>query len=166
MPRRKRTPGKAGRTATPTQQLAGFVGKFEPGIGRLVHAARAALRKRLPAANQLVYDNYNALAIGFSSTDRVSDVILSLAVYARGVNLYFMYGARLPDPHHLLKGSGNQGRFIPLDSVAVLKRPAVAALIGAAVRQAGTPLGTAGRGRLVIKSVSKKQRPRRPVAAA
>lgn len=163
MPRRMWTPGRAG---TPAQQLAGFIGRFEPSIGRLVHAARAALRKRFPTANQLVYDNYNALAIGFSSTDRVSDVLLSLAVYPRGVNLYFMYGARLHDPHHLLKGSGNQGRFIPLESVAVLKRRSVAALIGAAVRQAKIPLGRTGRGRLLIKSVSEKQRPRRPGAAA
>ena len=161
-----RTPGKVGRTATPAQQLAGFIRKFEPGIGRLVHAARAALRKRFPTANQLVYDNYNALAIGFGSTDRVSDVLVSLAVYPRGINLYFMYGARLPDPQHLLKGTGNQGRFIPLDSTTVLERPPVAALIDAAIRQAKTPLVAAGRGRLVIKSVSKKQRPRRPVAAA
>jgi hypothetical protein len=166
MPRGMRTRGKAGRAVTPAQQLAGFIGRFEPPIGRLVHAARAALGKRFPTANQLVYDNYNALAIGFSSTDRVSDVLLSLAVYPRGVNLYFMYGARLPDPHHVLKGSGTQGRFIPLETVAMLKRPAVAALMGAAVRQGKTPLGNNVRGRLLIKSVSKNQRPRRPVAAA
>jgi hypothetical protein len=166
MPRTMRTPGKTGRTATPAQQLAGFISRFEPAIGSLVRAARAALRNRLPTANELVYDNYNALAIGFSSTDRVSDVVLSLAVYARGVNLYFMYGARLPDPHHVLKGSGNQGRFIPLDSVTTLNRPAVAALIGAAIQQAKTPLSTTGLGRLLIKSVSKRQRPRRPVATA
>ena len=166
MPRGTRTRGEAGRTGTPGQQLAGFIGRFEPPIGRLVRAARAALGKRFPTANQLVYDNYNALAIGFSSTDRVADVLVSLAVYPRGVNLYFMYGARLPDPHHVLKGSGSQGRFIPLESVAMLERPAVAALMGAAVRQARTPLGKRVRGRLLIKSVSKKQRPRRPVAAA
>ena len=156
--------GSGGGGMVATRQLAGFIGKFEPGIGRLVRAARAALRKRLPTANQLVYDNYNALAIGFGSTERVSDVILSLAVYPRAVNLYFMYGAKLPDPHRVLKGSGNQGRFVPLDSAAALDRPAVAALIGAAIRQARTPLAAAGRGRLVIKSVSRKQRPRRPGA--
>ena len=160
-----RAPGKATPARTPSQQLTAFIGKFDPAIGRLVRAARAALQERLPTANQLVYDNYNALAIGFSSTDRVSDVIVSLAVYARGVNLYFMYGARLPDPNHVLKGSGTQGRFIPLGGVAELKRPAVAALIRAAVRQARTPLAGAGAGRLLIKSVSKKQRPRRPLAA-
>jgi hypothetical protein len=146
--------------------LAAFIARFEPAIGRVVRAARTALRSRLPTANQLVYDNYNALAIGFSATDRVSDVIVSLAVYASGVNLYFMYGARLPDPGHILKGSGNQGRFIPLDSAAALQRPTVAALIRAAIRHAKTPLRPTGRGRLVIKSVSQRQRPRRPVAAA
>jgi len=161
-----RAPGKATPARTPSQQLTAFIGKFDPAIGRLVRAARAALQKRLPTANQLVYDNYNALAIGFSSTDRVSDVVVSLAVYPRVVNLYFMYGARLPDPHHELKGSGNQGRFVPLSGVAVLERPAVAALIRAAVGHAKTPLVRAGRGRLVIKSVSRKQRPRRPVRAA
>ena len=166
MPSTKRGRGKARRSATPAQELAVFIGRFEPAIGALLKGARAVLHRRLPTANQLVYDNYNALAIGFSSTDRVSDVIISLAAYARGVNLYFMYGARLPDPRHLLKGAGSQGRFTPLESVAALGHPAVLALIAAAVRQARTPLRRDGRGRLVIKSVSKKQRPRRPVAAA
>ena len=78
--------------------------------------ARAKLRRRLPTAIELVYDNYNALAIGFASSERASDVIVSLAVYARGVNLYFIYGVALADPHHLLLGSGNQGRFVRLES--------------------------------------------------
>ena len=151
-------------TAPPSsaKQLAGFVAKFDPAIGSLVRSARAVLRKRLPTAIELVYDNYNALAIGFASTERTSDVIVSLAVYARGVNLYFMYGARLPDPRRLLKGSGNQGRFVPLEHVTVLDTPAVQALLRAAVRHAKTPLPSVGRGYTVIRSVSAKQRPRRP----
>ena len=150
---------------TPEKQLATSLAKYDPKIVGLARAARATLRKRLPGALELVYDNYNALAIGFGSTDRVSDVLFSLAVYARGVNLYFMYGASLPDPQHVLRGSGNQGRFIPLTSVAVLNRPAVRRLLRAALRHAKTPLPTSGRGRLLIKSVSAKQRPRRPVTS-
>ena len=157
------TRARSDELKTPSAQLAGFIAKFEPTIGTLVRAARSALRKRLPTATELVYDNYNALAIGFGSTDRVSDVLFSLAVYARGVNLYLMYGASLPDPHHLLRGSGNQGRFIPLTSVAVINRPAVRRLLRAAIRHAKTRLPTTGRGQLLIKSVSAKQRPRRPL---
>lgn len=147
---------------TPTQQLAGFVAKFDPKIGKLVRSARAALRKRWPTAVELVYDNYNALAIGWAPNERTSEVMVSLAVFARGVNLYFMYGARLTDPRGLLKGGGNQGRFIRLDSVSQLDEPGVVALLRAAERFGKTPLPTTGRGHLVIKSVSARQRPRRP----
>jgi hypothetical protein len=158
------SPGQRTTTAlqSSAKQLAGFVAKFDPAIGRLVRSARAVLRKRLPTAIELVYDNYNALAIGFASTERTSDVIVSLAAYARGVNLYFMYGAGLPDPRRLLKGSGNQGRFVRLENVAVLDAPAVQALVRAAVHHAKTPLPSVGRGYTVIRSVSTKQRPRRP----
>ena len=148
------------------QQLAAFIAKFDPAIGRLVRAARAALRQRLPTAIELVYDNYNALAIGFATTDRTSDVIVSLAVYARGVNLYFMYGARLPDPHRLLQGGGNRGRFIRVERAATLGEPSVEALLRAAVRLARSPLPSSGRGRTIIRSVSRRQRPRRPATPA
>jgi len=42
-----------------------------------------------------------------------------------------------------------------------LKKPAVKALIAAAVDQSKSPFRTKGRGELIIRSVSKKQRPRR-----
>jgi hypothetical protein len=130
-----------------------------------VRAARAALRQRLPTAIELVYDNYNALAIAFGSTERASDAIVSLAVYPRWVDLYFIYGAHLPDPHHLLKGSGSQGRHIVLEDAAMLARPAVAALLRAAIQHAKSPLPATGRGYTVIKAISARQRPRVPVSS-
>ena len=155
---------KARPPESPAKQLASFVAKFDPAIGKLVRSARVALRKRFPTAVELVYDNYNALAIGWGATERASDVIVSLGVYARGVSLYFTYGVKLPDPQRLLQGSGNQGRFIRLENVALLNQPAVAALLRAATQQAKSPLPATGRGYTVIKSVSAKQRPRRPVS--
>ncbi len=121
------------------------------------------LRNRFPTAIELVYDNYNALAIGYSSTERTSDVLFSLAVYARGVNLYFMYGRSLPDPDGLLQGSGNQDAFVRLTDLRVLDQPGVKALMRAAVEQAAPPLPSRGRGYTIIKSISAKQRPRRSV---
>ena len=146
---------------SPASQLNTFIGRFDPAIRKIVREARAKLRRRLPAAIELVYDNYNALAIGFASSERASDVIVSLAVYARGVNLYFIYGVALADPHHLLRGSGNQGRFVRLESADMLDRPEIDALVTAAIKEIDTPLPRSGRGRLVIRSVSPKQRLRR-----
>jgi hypothetical protein len=145
----------------PARQLNTSIGRFDPRIRKLVREARAKLRRRLPTAIELVYDGYNALAIGFASSERMSDTIVSLAVYARGVNLYFMYGAALADPHHLLLGGGNQGRFVRLESPATLDRREIDELLAAAIEEGETPLPRSGRGHTVIKSVSPKQRRRR-----
>ena len=147
-------------TAAKTQ-LEAFIGKFAPPDQRLIRAVRRALRKRFPTANELVYDNYNFFVIGYSPTERPSDAIVSMAARANGVGLCFIRGAGLPDPKRLLLGSGNQTRFIRLDSAAVLDRPEVETLIAAAIARATAPLPSAGRGRLIIRSVSAKQRPRR-----
>ena len=138
-----------------------MIDRFDPAIQKVVRAARAKLRKRLPTAVELVYDNYNALAIGFGSSEKRGDWIVSLAVYARGVNLYFIYGIALPDPHRLLQGSGNQGRFIRLESASLLDRDEIDDLIEAAVAETDTPLPKRGKGDLVIRSVSRTQRRRR-----
>ena len=139
----------------------GFVAKFDPPIARVLRQARSALRKRFPTAVELVYDNYNALAIGWGPNERASEVIVSLAGFARGVSLYFTHGARLEDPHRLLQGGGRQGRFIRLERVDVLRDARVQALLDAAEALGKTPLPEDGKGYTVIKSVSAKQRSRR-----
>ena len=147
--------------ATANQQLEAFIRKFAPTDQRLIRAVRSALRKRFPTANELVYDNYNFFVIGYSPTERPSDAVLSMAARAKGVGLCFIRGASLPDPHRLLLGSGNQTRFIRLESATVLRRPEVETLIAAAVAHATVRFPAAGRGKLIIRSVSAKQRPRR-----
>jgi hypothetical protein len=145
----------------PARQLAGFIAKFDPAMAKRIRSARAALRGRLPTANELVYDNYNFFVIGYSATERPSDCIVSLAANSKNVGLSFYYGASLPDPQKILQGSGSQNRFIRLESTATLKKPAVEALIRAAIAQAKTPLPRTGTGHTIIKSVSIKQRARR-----
>jgi hypothetical protein len=147
-----------------SKRLAAFIRKFSVTDQRLIRAVRQALRKRFPTANELVYDNYNFFVIGYSPTERPSDAILSMAARANGVGLCFMHGAKLPDPNHLLLGSGNQTRFIRIDSARILERPEVEALVAAAVARARVPLPIAGRGKLIVRSVSAKQRPRRKPA--
>lgn len=146
-------------TESASTQLAGFIDKFEPAMAKRIRACRAALRKRFPNANEIVYDNYNFFVIGYSPTERPSDTIVSLAAGANGVGLAFYHGASISDPHKLFQGSGVQNRFIRLDSAARLSDPQVVELIAAAEAQA-KPLGH-DKGQLIIKSISAKQRPRR-----
>jgi hypothetical protein len=145
---------------SPAQQLRAFIAKYTPEIGGAARSALATMRKRLPGAVELVYDNYNALAIGFGPTERASDAIFSIAVYPRWVSLFFLQGAKLSDPRKLLKGGGTRVRHIVLDD-GTLEMPAVRALMEQALWKARKPLDGKGRRRIVIKSVSAKQRPRR-----
>src|SRR5216684_2454840 len=143
------------------RQLKSFIAKFEPKHQKLIRAVRKALRQRFPTAYELAYDNYNFFVIGYGSTERPSDAIVSMAAGANGIGLCFIHGASLPDPHKLLLGSGNQTRFIRLESVDILARPEVEALLAVAIGRAKTPLPASRRGKLIIRSVSAKQRPRR-----
>ena len=154
------------KVPTLEKQLAGFIAKFEPANARLIRALRAELRKLLPTAVEIVYDNYNFFVIGYSTTERPSDCIVSLAAAANGVGLSFYHGASLPDPQHLLLGNGKQNRFVRLPDAKTLRSAGVLALIKAAVNQAKPPLPAKGGGYTIIKSVSAKQRPRRKAKAA
>ena len=151
--------------ATPEKQLAEFIDKFAPDVAALIRAARRKLRERLPHATELVYDNYNFLVIGYGPSERPSDAILSLAAQAKGVSLCFLQGAALPDPNRILRGSGNKVRNVRLDSIATLDQPEVRAMIDVALERAKVPMDPGGKRRLIIRSISPKQRPRRVIAA-
>lgn len=146
------------------EQLKGFIDKFDPKHQALIRALRKALRKRMPTANELVWDNYNFFVIGYSSTERPSDTVVSIAAAANGVGLAFYRGANLPDPHRLLLGSGSQNRFIRVESAEMLSRPDIEALIAAAVGRNKTPLTASGKRKLIIRAISAKQKPRRKPA--
>ncbi len=147
---------------SPEEQLTGFIGKYTPEIGVLAQTVLVKMRARLPGAIELVYDNYNALVIGFGPTERASDLIFSIALYPRWVSLFFTQGAGLPDPQKLLKGSGKIFRHIVLKEATDLDKPAVQALMAGALKRSAKPLDNTLPDRIVIKSISAKQRPRRP----
>ena len=133
--------------------------RYTPDIRALANDALDKMRERLPGAIELVYDNYNALVVGFGPTDRASDALFSIALYPRWVTLFFLRGAKLRDPKKILKGSGKIVRQVVLESADDLDEPEVRELIKQAVGKAEFD-----ERRMIIKSISKKQRPRRPRA--
>lgn len=146
---------------SPEAQLAGFLAKFTPEIEALATGALARMRERLPGAVELAYDNYNALAVGFGPSERTSDAIFSIAVFPRTVSLFLFQNADWPDPAGVLRGSGKASRHIPLASPETIDSAPVEALIALALRRARVPIDPTAPNRLVIRSISAKQRPRR-----
>src|SRR5438309_11078983 len=137
-------------------RLNSFIDRYTPEIAAEARSALERMRARLPTATRLVYDNYNALVVGFGTSEKVGDIILSIALYPRWVTLFFLKGTVLPDPGNLLEGSGSTVRSVRLLPVSRLETAEVGALIDAAVELA-SPLPTSGCGALIIKSVSAKQ---------
>jgi hypothetical protein len=123
----------------------------------------AKLRKRLPGAVEMVYDNYNGLVIGFGPNERPSLAIFSIVLFPRWVTLCFLQGAGIPDPQRRLQGEGRVVRHIRLEDFSVLDDPYVQGLMNLALHRAKVPLDPKNRRQLVIKSISAKQRPRKPV---
>ena len=142
-------------------QLEAFLAKFLPEIADSGRASLAKLHALLPEFDALVYDNYNALATAFSPNGKPGSAMLSLAVYPRWVSLFV--SASLDDPERILKGDGTRVRHIVLaDGAGDLDRPDIADLIRQTRERAGSLLSVGRKGQLVIRSISAKQRPRRP----
>jgi hypothetical protein len=147
---------------TAKQELDSFLAKYSQEIEKLTRAAFSWMRKKFPAAAVIVYDNYNALVIGFGTSGTTSDAVFSLAAYPRWINLFFLRGATLPDPKKILQGNGKQVRSITIRKMNDLTHASVIVLIDAEARRSGLTKITGPPGKIVIKSISAKQRPRKP----
>jgi hypothetical protein len=147
---------------SPERRLATFLAKYTPEIVTETEAVLAKMRARLPGAVEMIYDNYAALVIGFGAEDRPREAVFSIAVYPDHVTLVFIWGVDLFDPDKLLGGGGNQVRHIRLDGPETLDDPAVQALMTEAIARSARPFDDTRPGRMVIRAIAPKQRPRRP----
>jgi hypothetical protein len=146
---------------TPRQQFEKFLAKYEPGIGAMAKKALVKLRKLAPGADELVYDNYNALVVGFGPSEHASEAVFSIAVYPKYANLFFLYGKGLPDPGKRLQGGGKQVRYVRMESATVLDEPEVQELIRGAMQRAKVPIDPKHKGKMTIRAEVKTHRPRR-----
>ena len=137
-----------------------LVAKFAPAHEQLIGAVRRWLRKRLPTAHEVVYEYRDCFVISYSPNERGYEGVLALRGSGDGVRLYLNRGKGLPDPEKLLRGSGNQTRWIGVEGPSTIARPAVAGLIDEAIARSGVPFAGTGRGPVVIRSASAKPRRR------
>ena len=152
------------RQHDPERQLASFLAKYSPEVSNLAEALRVRMRRLYPTALELIYDNYTALAIGYCPSERASQAIFSVVLYPRWINFFFLQARGLSDPEHLLKGSGKVCKHIVINSPEDLNDPAIKDLMQQALEIAKVPFPAKGEHRLITKSVSAKQRPRRSTA--
>jgi len=148
---------------TPASRLAELIGKYTPEIAAAFASARRKMRALVPRGYELVYENYNALGIGYGPGEKGSDAIVSIVAYPRWITLFFLYGANLKDPDSLLQGKGSRVRSIRLESPNDIDRADINQLIARAFAPHVARFKECPRLRLVMKSTASKRRSRRPL---
>ena len=142
---------------SPASLVAALIARFDAPTQRVIKGARTRLRKRLPTANELVYDYSRNFVLSYGATEAGGQAIVALSADAKGVRIAFTGGKDLSDPTKLLKATGKVIREMPLTAAADLDTPAVVALLRAAERLADPRLPKTGRGQTVIKPNSAKR---------
>ena len=101
-----------------TKDLKKFLAPFPREIQERALWLRGFVWDLYPSANELIYDNFNALAFGWSLTDRVGHLFCSIAVGRTSHNVHFgfYWGSQIADPKKMLLGEGNQYRYILVKS--------------------------------------------------
>src|SRR3977135_4096511 len=98
----------------PPPDLIKFLKPYDREIQALALKVRSLVLEEMAPCYENIYDAYSAVAIGYGSSERLSDGIFHIAVYSKHVNLGFNDGATLDDPKGILLGSGNQIRHITI----------------------------------------------------
>jgi len=149
-----------------TTDLLKFLEAFPHESREIALALRDWVWGLYPKCNELIYDNYNFLALGWAPTDRMSDIFCSIAVGTRGVIFGFMWGVKLDDPKGLLRGGGNQFRSLRVPELRTFPKADVKALLKQAYPLSLDRIkadSRAASGQTIVKSISaKKRRPGMP----
>jgi hypothetical protein len=146
-----------------TKDLVKFLKPFDKEINDLVLWLREFVWDLYPKANELIYDNYNALAFGWSPTDRVGHTFCSIAVgrTSKNVHFGFYWGSQIADPEKLLIGNGNQYRYILVKNKKDFPKTYISKLVHAAYVNSLAKVKDKKQimeGKTITKSISDKKR--------
>lgn len=150
-----------------TADLLRFLEPSGEEITELVMWLRSLVWDVYPHANELIYDNYNALAFGWSPTDKVGHTFCSIAVGRTSKNIHFgfYWGSEIEDPKGLLIGNGKQYRYILVTDKKSFPKAYMMRLLKAAYANSLAKVKDSRQlkeGLTIVKSVSPVKRERKP----
>ena len=146
-----------------TKDLERFLKPFNKEVIDVVMWLRDFAWKLCPKANELIYENYNAVALGWSVTDRLGQTICSIAIYRSNQNVHFgfYWGNELSDPDHILLGEGVQYRYILVPDKKKFPKAYITKLVHQAHANSIVKVKDPKQiiqGQTIVKSISAKKR--------
>ncbi len=150
--------------------LLKFLAVFDEPTRELVLWLREFVWDLYPKTNELIYDNYNALAFGWSPTDRVGHTFCSVAVgrTSKNVHFGFYWGSEIADPEKMLLGKGNQYRYILVKNKDDFPKTYIKKLVKEAYANSMTKVKDKKQimhGMTITKSISAAKRTRKSIVS-
>lgn len=96
----------------PHPQLQSFLEPYDNGITDLTLQLRQFILREVTKVNELIWDNYNAVAIAYSKSQKLKDAFCHLSVYTHHVNFGFNRGVELTNRGLQLEGKGKLIRHL------------------------------------------------------
>ena len=146
-----------------TKDLLKFLKLFPAEVQEIALWLRDFVWDLYPTCNELIYDNYNAVAFGWSITEKLGHTFCSIAVGRSSYNVHFgfYYGAVLADPKKMLLGEGNQYRYILVKNKNDFPEAYIKKLLKEAFANSKSKLKAndkVSEGLTITKSISKSKR--------
>ena len=146
-----------------TRDLMKFLAPFDEETRSVVFWLREFIWDLYPTANELIYDNYSAVAFGWSPTDKLSHTFCSIAAFRTNYNIHFgfYWGNEIADPEKKLLGGGHQYRYVLVDDVKTFPKTYIKKLMKEAYANS---LGKVKdekqlrKGETIVKSISAAKR--------
>lgn len=113
--------------------LIKFIEPYDEQIQSLVLELRNFVTDLVPLANELIYDNYNAVSMAYSKSEKLKDAFCHIAVYSGHVNFGFNRGAELTKTEVKLNGNGKLIRHIPVKDIKSFPKQEITRMIWEAV---------------------------------
>lgn len=116
-----------------------------------------------PECNELIYDNYNAVAWGWSISDKLGDTFCNIAVGRSSHNVHFgfFWGSKIADPEKKLIGQGNQYRYLLVTDIKKFPKAYIKKLLKEAYAFSFAKMKKVNKsvqGLTIVKSISEKKR--------
>lgn len=117
----------------PNPKLKKFLLPYDKGIQELTLELRNFITDLVPQANELIWDNYNAVAMAYSKSEKLKDAFCHIAVYSKHVNFGFNRGAELTNRNLYLAGKGKLIRHLSVKDITAFPKIEIKTLIWEAV---------------------------------
>ena len=143
-------------------RLKDMLKPYSPKIQNLFLDLRGFVIETVQETNELIWDNYNALAIAYSKSEQLKDAFCHLALYSKHVNFGFNRATELQEIPIKLLGQGKLIRHLTVTDMTSFPKTDIRNMLKQAVElsEYRNPILIGGvvAKKSIIKSVSEKKR--------